>query len=71
MADSHIHIEKKLIDNRTQTFVHRLTAEDRLEELARMIGGEPITKAGLENAAEMVRSATEQKNALKTTSFPG
>lgn len=71
MADSHIHIEKKLIDNRTQTFVHRLTAEDRLEELARMIGGEPITKAGLENAAEMVRSATEQKNALKTTSIPG
>ena len=71
MADSHIHIEKKLIDNRTQTFVHRLTAENRLEELARMIGGEPITKAGLENAAEMVRSATEQKNALKTTSFPG
>ena len=71
MADSHIHIEKKVIDNRTQTFVHRLTAEDRLEELARMIGGEPITKAGLENAAEMVRSATEQKNALKTTSIPG
>ena len=71
MADSHIHIEKKLIDNRTQTFVHRLTAEDRLEELARMIGGEPITKAGLENAAEMVRSAKEQKNALKTTSIPG
>ena len=71
MADSHIHIEKKVIDNRTQTFVHRLPAQDRLEELARMIGGEPITKAGLENAAEMVRSATEQKNALKTTSIPG
>ena len=71
MADSHIHIEKKLIDNRTQTFVRRLPAEDRLEELARMIGGEPITKAGLENAAEMIRSATEQKNALKTTSFSG
>ena len=71
MADSHIHIEKKVIDNRTQTFVHRLPAQDRLEELARMIGGEPITKAGLENAAEMVRSAKEQKNALKTTSIPG
>ena len=71
MADSHIHIEKKLIDNRTQTFVHRLPAQDRLEELARMIGGEPITKAGLENAAEMVRSAKEQKNSLKTTSIPG
>ena len=71
MVDSHIHIEKKVIDNRTQTFVHRLPAQDRLEELARMIGGEPITKAGLENAAEMVRSAKEQKNALKTTSIPG
>jgi DNA repair protein RecN (Recombination protein N) len=64
MADCHIHIEKKVIENRTQTFVRRLPMDDRLEELARMIGGEPITTAGLANAAEMVRAATVLKAAM-------
>lgn len=64
MADCHIHIEKKLIEDRTQTFVQKLSAEERLAELARMIGGEPISRAGLDNAAEMVRTAAEIKIAL-------
>jgi DNA repair protein RecN (Recombination protein N) len=63
MADCHIHIEKKVIENRTQTFVRSLPAEERLVELARMIGGDPITKAGLENATEMVQTASELKAA--------
>ena len=66
MADCHIHIEKRVLENRTQTFVKKLSPEERLFELARMIGGEPITKAGLENAAEMVQSAI----ALKTAAMP-
>jgi len=66
MADCHIHIEKRAVDNRTQTFVKRLSAEERLVELARMIGGDPITKAGLENAAEMVQTATALKALTQT-----
>jgi DNA repair protein RecN (Recombination protein N) len=66
MADCHIHIEKKLMEDRTQTFVRKLSAEERLAELARMIGGEPISKAGLDNAAEMVRIAAAMKIALST-----
>ena len=66
MADSHIHIEKRAVDNRTQTFVKRLSAEERLVELARMIGGDPITKAGLENAAEMVQTAMALKALTQT-----
>lgn len=66
MADCHIHIEKKLMEDRTQTFVRKLSAEERLAELARMIGGEPISKAGLDNAAEMVRMAAAMKIALST-----
>ena len=66
MADCHIHIEKRVLENRTQTFVKKLSPEERLFELARMIGGDPITKAGLENAAEMVQSAI----ALKTAAMP-
>ena len=66
MADCHIHIEKRAVDNRTQTFVKRLSAEERLVELARMIGGDPITKAGLENAAEMVQTAMALKALTQT-----
>jgi DNA repair protein RecN (Recombination protein N) len=66
MADFHIHIEKRVVGGRTQTFVESLPAEERLVELARMIGGDPITKAGLENAAEMIRTATELKAAAQT-----
>jgi DNA repair protein RecN (Recombination protein N) len=66
MADCHIHIEKQVLDNRTQTFVKRLSAEERLVELARMIGGDPITKAGLENAAEMVQSSAVLKASART-----
>jgi DNA repair protein RecN (Recombination protein N) len=64
MADRHIHIEKKPVGERTQTFVRVLPEPERLNELARMIGGDPITKAGLENAAEMVRTAAEFKQAM-------
>lgn len=62
MADCHIHIEKRVVAGRTQTFVQRLSAEERLTELARMIGGEPISSAGLANAADMIRLSTELKN---------
>ncbi|HWR28211.1 MAG TPA: DNA repair protein RecN [Negativicutes bacterium] len=65
MADCHIHIEKRVVDNRTQTFVKRLSTEERLVELARMIGGDPITKAGLDNAAEMMQTAATLKVAAQ------
>lgn len=61
MADCHIHIEKRAEANRTWTLVTRLSPMDRLTELARMIGGEPVTQAGLENAAEMIRTAATAK----------
>ena len=68
MADRHIYIEKKQVGERTQTFVRVLTATERLNELARMIGGDPITKAGLENAAEMVNTAAEFKQTMQQMS---
>ena len=65
MADRHVHIEKKVLGERTQTFVRTLPAEERLQELARMIGGEPITAAGIKNAAEMVQASTNFKISIK------
>ena len=67
MADRHIHIEKKPVAERTQTFVRVLPETQRLQELARMIGGDPITAAGLDNAAEMVRTAAVFKQTIQLT----
>lgn len=61
LADSHIHIEKRLQGDRTKTFVSVLNEEQRLQELARMMGGEPITETGLKNAAEMLAAAKSGK----------
>ena len=67
MADCHIHIEKRVVSERTQTFVQRLSEDERLAELARMIGGEPISPAGLANAADMIRLSAELKNQQAAT----
>ena len=65
MADRHIHIEKKPVGERTQTFVRVLTETERLQELARMIGGDPITPSGMDTASEMVQTATTFRQALQ------
>ncbi|MGB9791590.1 MAG: DNA repair protein RecN [Thermacetogeniaceae bacterium] len=50
-AERHFYIEKKVIDEQTYTFVHQLSGEERVRELARMLGGsadEEITRSHAE-----------------------
>ena len=65
MADHHIHIEKRVDDGRTRTLVQILSETERLTELARMTGGEPVTQAGLNNAAELIKAAATIKKAWR------
>jgi DNA repair protein RecN (Recombination protein N) len=52
------HRVAKLTDGRTsRTTVRRLDEEERVEELARMLGGVAITRKAREHATEMLRSA--------------
>ncbi len=62
MADSHYLIEKHSEGNRTRTTVTELTAEERIREVARTLGGAEITQAALNNAAELIRLANEYKS---------
>lgn len=56
MADTHYMIEKHLENDRTVTQVHLLDMEGRVEEIARIMGGENPSKLMLENArAELKR----------------
>ncbi len=62
MADVHFLIEKTTDNRNTTTGIRRLSEEDSVEELARILGGAKITDVVLENAREMRLLAKEMKN---------
>ncbi len=53
-ADHHFLIEKSVKNNRTVTEVKSITGHEREAEIGRMIGGDRITPAVIENAREML-----------------
>ena len=57
LADSHFLIEKHVLDGRTYTNVRPLEYAERVQELARIMGGDTITDLMLENSAEMLKMA--------------
>ncbi len=57
IADHHYRINKITDGKSTKTGVVQLSDDERIEELARMLGGVSITKKTREHAAEMLRSA--------------
>jgi len=61
MADIHFAIEKKVNSGNTLTYIRRLTDEEMVTELARLLGGAKITKAVLKNAKEMKELAERTK----------
>jgi DNA repair protein RecN (Recombination protein N) len=55
MADRHYAVRKRIASDRTVTDVIRLDEAARIDEVARMLGGEVITDAARRHAREMVR----------------
>lgn len=58
-ADEQYHIEKRIVDGRTETTVSQLNDEERVTEIARMLAGSEITRLTLEHARELLRLAQE------------
>jgi DNA repair protein RecN (Recombination protein N) len=58
-SQAHAHVRvAKLTDGRTtRTSLHALTDDERVEEIARMLGGVDVTAKAREHAAEMLRAA--------------
>ncbi len=61
LADQHFRISKVSDGKTTRTQVHCLSGEERVEELARMLGGVEITRKTLEHAAEMLAGARRKR----------
>lgn len=62
MADSHYCIEKSEQNGKTVTNIEPLNEDGALNEVARLLGGEIITDAVLENAKELKIQAQNTKN---------
>jgi DNA repair protein RecN (Recombination protein N) len=54
---SHLRVSKLTDGRTTRTQIASLTAEERVEEVARMLGGIAITDKAREHASEMLRDA--------------
>ncbi len=54
MADNHLLIEKTNLEDSTVTSVTQLDRSQRIGEIARILGGEHITRTTLDNAAEQL-----------------
>lgn len=63
MADYHYEISKHVVHDRTSTSVKELTDRERIEELARMLGGVEVTDKTRHHAQEMLVLADRQKGA--------
>lgn len=56
-ADRHLKVAKEVAGGRTLTRVAELSEAERLEEVARMLGGVKVTEKARQHAREMIRGA--------------
>lgn len=56
-ADHHFRADKRVEEGRTVTSVAVLGADDRVREVARMLGGESVTETSLRHARELIEQA--------------
>ena len=61
LADQHFRVSKVTDGKTTRTKLHALNKEERVEELARMLGGVEITQKTLAHAAEMLAHAPKKR----------
>ena len=62
MADTHFEISKSVTDGRTATSVKKLTENEQIKELSRMLSGAEITDSVIQSAKEMKQLANEIKH---------
>jgi DNA repair protein RecN (Recombination protein N) len=64
-ADRHLTVRKQVAGNQTRTSVRAVEGDERLEELAEMIGGKHVTEVTRAGARELLESASPRKKGAK------
>ena len=60
-ADAHFRVDKRTAQGRTAARVVRLSASDRVEELARMLGGAQVTETARQHARQLLAEAQKTR----------
>jgi len=60
LADHHFAVEKRVERGRTLTEVRALSASERVEEVARMLGGETVSEAARRHARDLVKQSVRE-----------
>jgi DNA repair protein RecN (Recombination protein N) len=60
-ADAHFRVEKTSEAGRTMTRVKKLSPEEHVEELARMLGGARVTDSARAHAKQLIEEATRAR----------
>lgn len=58
LGDQHLQVSKQLKDGRTNTDIRSLPEEERIQEIARMMGGLEISQQTLDHAQDMLERAS-------------
>ena len=61
-ADTHFRVEKRTVRGRTTTRVVELDPDARVEELARMLGGDRVTATARDHARQLLASAKPRRS---------
>jgi DNA repair protein RecN (Recombination protein N) len=67
MADKHFVINKETSDEKTTTTVHHLKDNEKVNEIARMVGGAIVTELTIKHAKEMIEIANRLKQTIKAS----
>ena len=69
LADTNLLISKYVTDKRTITSIKELNKEQKIEEVARMVSGDSMTKISEEHAIEMLKIADKIKAEIRSKSI--
>ncbi|HOJ29701.1 MAG TPA: DNA repair protein RecN [Spirochaetota bacterium] len=60
MSDNHYMVQKKSVNARTTTLVEKLSPDEKVNEVARMLAGEVVTDLSVKHAKELIELASKQ-----------
>ena len=65
LSDHHYFVSKEVVDEKTFTRIRLLETEDKINQVASMMGGSEVTEATLKNVREMLTFAENKKHEIK------
>lgn len=65
LSDNHYFVSKKVENGKTFTQIRMLNEEDKVCEIAKMIGGDNLSDVAIDNSREMVKLADIKKKEIK------